>query len=90
VISADGKKATGARFGMQGRQATGELQLQAAKLWDNVARDVSVFLEVPGVIDNVEIIFAVSMKLWRLSNGENGTEIENIAVLYSVQHYSNC
>jgi hypothetical protein len=40
VISADGKKTVGARFGMQGRLAASEIQLQAAKLWDNVARDI--------------------------------------------------
>jgi hypothetical protein len=47
IISADGKKVTGARFGMQGKLAASEIDLQAAKLWDRVARDVTISVEVP-------------------------------------------
>jgi hypothetical protein len=45
-LSTDGKKVTGARFGMQGKLTTGAVELQAAKLWERVSRDVTVSVEV--------------------------------------------
>jgi hypothetical protein len=47
ILSGDGKRVTGARFGMQGKLATAPTELQAAKLWENVARDVTVVIELP-------------------------------------------
>jgi hypothetical protein len=45
-LSTDGKKVTGARFGIQGKLTTGAVELQAAKLWERVSRDVTVSGEV--------------------------------------------
>jgi hypothetical protein len=47
IISADGRKVNSARFGLQGKIAGAAIDLQAAKLWDRVAKDVSVSIEVP-------------------------------------------
>jgi hypothetical protein len=47
VISADGRKVTSMRFGLQGKIAVTAIELQAAKLWERVPRDVSVSIEVP-------------------------------------------
>jgi hypothetical protein len=47
ITSGDGKKITGARFGMQGKLAAAAVELQAAKLWEKVARDITVAVELP-------------------------------------------
>jgi hypothetical protein len=47
VASGDGRRVTGARFGMQGKLAATTVELQAAKLWEKVARDVTVAVELP-------------------------------------------
>jgi hypothetical protein len=47
VVSTDGEKVISSRFGLQGQIAATAIDLQAAKLWERVARDVSVSIEVP-------------------------------------------
>jgi hypothetical protein len=47
VLSTDGKSVTGARFGLQGKLAEQPIAVQAAKLWAEAERDISLVIDLP-------------------------------------------
>jgi hypothetical protein len=47
VLSTDGKSVSGARFGLQGKIAEQAVTVQAAKLWGDAERDISLVIELP-------------------------------------------